>query len=68
MGVGRRELRGRIPLWVRSAALSGFVVTLLYVLFALLPIVQVRSATHFAAKIVAMVLVINLTGVGVYWA
>ena len=66
--LGRRELRGRIPLWVRSAALSGFVVTLLYVLFALLPIVQVRSATHFAAKIVATVLVINLTGVGVYWA
>jgi len=50
------------PLWLRLAALSGFLVTLLYTILSIFPIVQVESWFWFAAKIAGVVIGANLLG------
>jgi hypothetical protein len=66
--VGLREIRGGAPLWLRIAAVSGFVVTLLYIVFSTFPIVEVVNPYWFAAKIVGVTLITNLIGVGFFVA
>jgi amino acid transporter len=66
--VGLREIRAGVPLWVRIAAVSGFLVTLLYIVFSTFPIVEVVNSYWFAAKIVGVTLVTNLIGVAVFVA
>ena len=64
--VGRRELRERIAIPVRIAAVSGLVVTVLSVVFALVPIVHVASDLVFAAKIVGVAVLFNLVGLALF--
>jgi amino acid transporter len=64
--VGRRELRSRIPLPVRFAAVSGLAVTVLSVALSLVPIVHVASDVAFAARVVAVVVVFNMIGLGIF--
>ena len=64
--VGRRELRTRIAMPVRLAAVSGLVVTVLSVVFALVPIVHVASDLVFAAKIVGVAVLFNLVGLALF--
>jgi amino acid transporter len=64
--VGRRELRQRIPLPIRLSAVSGLIVTVMAVVFALVPIVHVASDLVFAAKIVGVVALFNLAGFAIY--
>ena len=59
---GLRGPTGRPPLWLRAAALAGFVMTLLFVTLSILPIVQVESRLLFAAKISSLIVVTNLIG------
>jgi amino acid transporter len=54
------------PLWLRVAALSGFLMTLLDVVLSILPIVQVGSRIAFAAKITTLVVATNVIGLIVY--
>jgi glutamate:GABA antiporter len=58
--VGRSSVRG--PLWLRLLALSGFLMTLLYVGLAVLPIVDVASQLVFALKISAVIVLTNIAG------
>ncbi|HEV3141718.1 MAG TPA: APC family permease, partial [Vicinamibacterales bacterium] len=55
------------PAWLRVAALSGFLMTLLDVVLSIVPIVQVESRFAFAAKISTLVVVTNVIGVAVYF-
>jgi hypothetical protein len=64
--VGRREIRDRIPLPVRFAAVSGLAVTVLSVVLSLVPIVHVASDLAFAARVVAVVVVFNVIGLGIF--
>jgi amino acid transporter len=66
--VGLRELRTGAPLWLRIAAVSGFVVTVLYIIFSTFPIVEVVNPYWFAAKIIGVTLLTNLIGVLVFAA
>ncbi len=66
--IGLRELRSGAPLWVRLAAVSGFLVTLLYIVFSTFPIVEVVNPYWFAAKIIIVTAVTNLIGVAVFVA
>jgi amino acid transporter len=66
--VGLRELRTGAPLWLRIAAISGFIVTLLYIVFSTFPIVEVVNPYWFAAKIVGVTVITNLIGVAVFVA
>jgi amino acid transporter len=54
------------PIRVKAAALSGFLMTLLYIALAIVPIVQVESRLMFAVKLSALILVTNLVGVVVF--
>ncbi|HEX8724435.1 MAG TPA: APC family permease [Gemmatimonadaceae bacterium] len=65
--VGMRGF-ARAPRWLRLAAASGFLVTVLYIVFAVFPIIAVTSSASFAAKIIVVVLGANLIGVAIYRA
>jgi amino acid transporter len=63
--IGRRG-RAPAPLFIRVAALSGFVMTLLNVVLAIVPIVQVESRLAFAAKLLTLVAVTNAIGLVIF--
>ena len=56
----------RAPRWLRLAAASGFLVSVLYILFSVFPIIDVSSGWSFAAKIIVVVVGANLLGVALY--
>ena len=59
--------RGEKPtLTVRVAALSGFAMTLLYVLLSVFPIIQVQNPWLFTVKIIAVVVGLQLAGAAYY--
>jgi len=51
---------------LRAAALSGFLMTLLYVVLSVFPIIPVGSRLAFTAKIVGMVVLANLIGGAIF--
>ena len=63
--VGLRGVTPRPPLWLRLASLSGLLMTVLYVVLSVFPIIKVESVMTFALKITAMVVVMNLVGIGI---
>jgi amino acid transporter len=65
---GLRGLTSRPPLWLRACALSGLLMTLLYVALSIVPIIEVESRSMFAAKIAGLIVLTNLLGLGVYLA
>jgi amino acid transporter len=66
--IGLRAVRAGAPLWLRIASISGFVVTLLYIVFSTFPIVEVVNPYWFAAKIIGVTLITNLIGVAIFVA
>ena len=54
------------PAWLRVAALSGFLMTLLDVVLSIVPIVQVESQVLFAVKIGGLIIVTNIIGAAVF--
>ena len=56
----------RAPLWLRVAALSGLLVSLLGIALTIVPIVEVVSVRAFALKLVAVTVVFNLAGALLY--
>jgi glutamate:GABA antiporter len=61
--------RGLRPCWwVRLAAASGLLVTLLSVGLSVFPIIEVESSSHYSLKIVAVVLGANVVGWLIYRA
>jgi Amino acid transporters len=63
---GMKAFGVRSPLWLKIACASGFVVTLIYIAFTIVPIIDVESRSGFAVKIISVVLIANVVGVGVY--
>jgi len=61
-----RGLRPRF--WLRLAAISGFVITLLYVVLSVFPIIDVEISSRYSLKIVAVVLGANFFGWLIYRA
>jgi glutamate:GABA antiporter len=62
---GLRGVTPRPPWWLRLAALSGLLMTLLYVVLSVVPIIKVESVSIFALKITATVVGMNVVGVGI---
>jgi amino acid transporter len=59
---------GRTPgWWLKLAAVSGLVVTLLSIGFNLLPIVDVKNVWVFGVKVLCAALGLNVVGMGIYW-
>ena len=63
--IGLRGLTPRPPWWVRAAALAGLLMTVLYIVLAVFPIIEVGSVKAFALKITVVVVLSNLVGVGI---
>lgn len=55
------------PLFVRAAALSGFLMTLLYTVLSAFPIIDVANPAVFFAKVAGTVVVVHVAGVAYYY-
>jgi amino acid transporter len=62
---GLRGVTPRPPLWLQLASWSGLLMTLLYIGLSVFPIIKVESVLTFALKIVLLIGVMNLVGVGI---
>ena len=59
---------GEKPSWrVRAAGASGFLMTLLYVVLSVFPIIDVQNGAFFTMKITAVVVGSNLLGALLFW-
>ncbi|MFL6260601.1 MAG: APC family permease [Thermoanaerobaculia bacterium] len=65
---GLRGVQPRPPLWLRVCALSGLLMTVLYVALSIVPIINVESPLLFALKISGLIGVTNILGLGIYLA
>ena len=63
--IGLRGAASRPPLWLKLAAFSGFLMTLLYVAVSIVPIIQVESRVSFAIKIGGLIVITNLIGLAI---
>jgi glutamate:GABA antiporter len=60
LAVKNRSLRG--PVWLRALAVSGFLLTLLFVILSVFPIIPVVSETAYTQKTVAVLAFANIGG------
>ncbi|MFZ0634514.1 MAG: APC family permease [Candidatus Acidiferrales bacterium] len=65
---GFRREKLNVSVWLRAAAASRFLVTLLFVALSIFPIIDVESRTAYTLKTVAVILGANLLGAGVLLA
>lgn len=65
---GLRAVADRPSRWLRAASFSGFLVTLLYVVLSIFPIIDVESWAIFATKISSVVIGLNLVGAALFYA
>jgi amino acid transporter len=63
---GMKALGVRAPFWLKIACASGFLVSLLYIGFTIVPIITVESRLSFAAKIITVVVAANAIGAAIY--
>lgn len=63
---GLRGIEPHPPIWLRISALSGLLMTLLYVALSIVPLIRVESRSLFAIKISGLIVVTNLLGLAIY--
>ena len=63
---GMKALGVRAPWWLKIACASGFIVTLIYIRYSIVPITDVQSPLSFALKIAGTVMLANVVGLGIY--
>jgi amino acid transporter len=66
--LGLKGVQPRPALWLKACALSGLLMTLLYVALSIVPIIQVESRRLFALKISGLIVVTNVIGLAIYFA
>jgi amino acid transporter len=64
--LARKKLDVRAGLLLRIGAASGFVMTLLYIVLSIFPIVDVQSSWEYSAKTAGGIIGANLLGVAIY--
>lgn len=65
---GAARLAERPPVWLRVAAVAGFGVSVLYSVLSVFPIIEVASWHVFTAKVVTVLVGVNLLGFAIYGA
>src|SRR3954470_19524937 len=63
--IGLRTVRPRAPMWLRLASLSGLLMTVLYIVLSVFPIIKVESVSTFALKITLLIVAMNAVGIGI---
>jgi amino acid transporter len=64
--VGMKAFGVRTPWWLKIACASGFIVSLVYIRYAIVPITDVAAPLEFALKIILTVMLANAVGVAIY--
>ena len=64
--VAMKRFGAKAPWWLKVAAASGFLVSVIGAFFTVFPIIEVESRLLFAAKIIAVVIAANAIGAGLY--
>jgi amino acid transporter len=64
--LGLRGVQPRPSLWLKICALSGLLMTILYLALSVVPIIQVESRVMFAVKISGLIVITNAVGLGIY--
>jgi amino acid transporter len=65
--IGLKGMR-QPPFWLKAAALCGLLMTFLYTVLSVVPIIQVENRLTFAVKIGGLIVVTNLIGFAIYFA
>lgn len=63
---GMKALGVKAPWWLKIACASGFIVTLIYIRYSIVPITSVENLQTFGLKIIVTVVVANIVGVALY--
>jgi amino acid transporter len=63
--IGLRGVTPRPPWWIKGAAWSGLLITVLYTVLSVFPIIQVASVAGFALKITSVIVLLNIVGFGI---
>jgi len=64
--VAMKRFGAKAPWWLKVAAASGFLVSVIGAFFTVFPIIEVESRLLFAAKIIAVVIAANAIGAALY--
>ena len=64
--VAIRRFGVKAPLWLKIASASGFIVSVIALFYTMIPITHVDSPRMFALKIIAVVVVANAVGIGLF--
>jgi amino acid transporter len=62
---GLRGIAPGPPLWLKVASTSGLLMTVLYIVLSVFPIIKVESVATFALKITLVIVVMNVVGIGI---
>jgi amino acid transporter len=65
--LGLRGVKPAPPNWLRFAAVSGFLMTLLYIVVSVFPIVQVKSNASFTIKVSGVIVAANIAGAAIFF-
>ena len=63
---GMKALGVKAPWWLKLACASGFIVTLIYIRYSIVPITTVENLQSFGMKIVGTVVIANVVGLVFY--
>jgi glutamate:GABA antiporter len=63
---GLRGVTPRPPSWLRLLSLSGLMMTILYVVMAIFPIIKVESVATFALKVSGLIVIANVVGFAIF--
>jgi glutamate:GABA antiporter len=64
--IGMRKLGVSSPIWLKIACAVGFLVSLVYIGFTIIPIIEVESRLTFALKIIGVTLAANAIGAALF--
>jgi amino acid transporter len=64
--LGLRGVTPRPPAWLKVVSISGFLMTLLYTVLSIFPIIEVQSIFAFAAKIIGVIITVNAMGLAIF--
>src|SRR2546422_6277959 len=64
--IAMKRFGAKAPLWLKAAAILGFLMSVIGAFFTVFPIIDVESRFLFAAKIIAVVIIANAIGMTIY--
>ncbi|HBB95335.1 MAG TPA: amino acid permease [Blastocatellia bacterium] len=64
--IAMKRFGASAPLWLKAAAILGFLMSVLGAFFTVFPIIDVESRWLFAAKIIVVVVIANVIGATIY--